>query len=311
MNFFEQLKGNLNLFLIILGISSFLQFAFKEAFMYPSILPLNVPNEGILEALGGIFFYVYFFTLIVISVLLIQKYKLMTLISASLIISLFVPLIPNYNTSFLWYSFEIFIVVIGISLMIESILKSSPYSLLLLPTMFMVDIGLLGSILLNVYHHALFTSYITIYLISLLGFLIYVILWGEKRSARNYVSLFTGVLAFIPFIFLLHSIVNNRYLEILMDMILPSTLGIDLYNPYHITLLVLALGLSAMGIIISIIKGNYSAGIGYFIIISTVFLGIDGYLILVYMISPIIGFSLMTYHEKKRIIDIISPTRKR
>lgn len=96
-----------------------------------------------------------------------------------------------------------------------------------------------------------------------------------------------------------------------MDMILPSTLGIDLYNPYHITLLVLALGLSAMGIIISIIKGNYSAGIGYFIIISTVFLGIDGYLILVYMISPIIGFSLMTYHEKKRIIDIISPTRKR
>ncbi len=310
MRLFEELKGNLNLFLIILGISSFFQFVFKEAFMYPSILPLNIPNEGIFEVLGDIFFYVYFFTLIITSVLLIQKYKLMTLITASLIISLFVPLIPNYNTSSLWYSFEIFIVIIGISLMIESILKSSLYSLLLLPTMLMVDIGLIGSILLNMFHHALFISYVTIYLISLLGYLSYVILWEEKKSIRSYISVVAGVLAFIPFIFLLNSITNNRYLEILMDMILPSTLGIDLYNPYHITLLILALGLSATGIIMSIIKGNYSAGIGYFIIISTVFLGIDGYLILIYMISPIIGFSLMTYHEKKRIIDIISPTKK-
>lgn len=278
--------------------------------MYPSILPLNVPNEGILETLGNVFFYVYFFTILLTSLLLIEKYKLMTLITASLIISLFAPLIPNYNMSPFWYSFEIFITIVGISLMIESVLKSSIYSLLLLPTMFMVAVGLIGSISLNVFHHALFMSYIMAYLISLLGYLSYTLLWDKKKSIRSYIGIAVGVLVLIPFIFSIYEVGSNRYLEILMNMILPSTLGIDLYNPYHITLLLLALGLSAMGIVMSIIKGNYSAGIGYFIVISTVFLGIDGYQVLIYMISPIIGFSLITYNEKKRIIDIISPRTK-
>ncbi len=308
----EELKGNFNVFLAILGVSSFFQFAFKEAFMYPSILPLNVPDEGLLEALGNVFYYVYFFTLIVVSALLVQRYRLMALVTASLLVSLFAPLVPGYNTSPLWYSFEVFIAVVGVSLMAESVLKSSPYSLLLLPTASMVGLGLLASVMLNVFHHALFTSYVTVYLVSLLGFLAYVVLWGERRGVRSYVSLLAGVLALVPFALLVHSLVDNRYLEILMDMILPSTLGIDLYNPYHITLLVLALGLSAMGIVASLVKGNYSAGIGYFLIISTVFLGIDGYLALVYMVTPIVGFSLMTYRDGgKRIIDLISPTVKR
>ncbi len=56
---------------------------------------------------------------------------------------------------------------------------------------------------------------------------------------------------------------QNRYLEILMNMILPSTLGITLYNPY-ITLLAIALGLSIMGIVTSLIKGNANASVGYF-----------------------------------------------
>ncbi len=97
-----------------------------------------------------------------------------------------------------------------------------------------------------------------------------------------------------------------------MNMILPATLGINLYNPYHITLLVIALGLSIMGIVTSLIKGNAGASVGYFLIITTVFLGIDGFSLLIYMLTPIIGFLVITSGEiesKKRLIDIISPTR--
>ncbi len=47
-------------------------------------------------------------------------------------------------------------------------------------------------------------------------------------------------------------------------------------------------------------------------IITTVFLGIDGFSLLIYMLTPIIGFLVITSGEiesKKRLIDIISPTR--
>lgn len=142
----------------------------------------------------------------------------------------------------------------------------------------------------------------------------FVILWGKIKSFRNYIAISVGLLSIIPFLFFENMISQNRYLEILMNMILPATLGINLYNPYHITLLVIALGLSIMGIVTSLIKGNAGASVGYFLIITTVFLGIDGFslLIYIYMLTPIIGFLVITSGEiesKKRLIDIISPTR--
>jgi len=144
--------------------------------------------------------------------------------------------------------------------------------------------------------------------------LAFVILWGKIKSFRNYIAISVGLLSIIPFLFFENMISQNRYLEILMNMILPATLGINLYNPYHITLLVIALGLSIMGIVTSLIKGNAGASVGYFLIITTVFLGIDGFslLIYIYMLTPIIGFLVITSGEiesKKRLIDIISPTR--
>lgn len=140
----------------------------------------------------------------------------------------------------------------------------------------------------------------------------FVILWGKIKSFRNYIAISVGLLSIIPFLFFENMISQNRYLEILMNMILPATLGINLYNPYHITLLVIALGLSIMGIVTSLIKGNAGASVGYFLIITTVFLGIDGFSLLIYMLTPIIGFLVITSGEiesKKRLIDIISPTR--
>jgi hypothetical protein len=38
-----------------------------------------------------------------------------------------------------------------------------------------------------------------------------------------------------------------------------------------------------MGIVTSLIKGNAGASVGYFLIITTVFLGIDGFSLLIYI----------------------------
>ena len=313
MRFFNELKDNFNVFLILLGISSFLQFMLKQAFIFPSILPLNIPNEDILEAVGNIAFYLYFIMLIVVSAIMSTKYKALIPITFILLISPLFDLIPHYNLSSLWYSLEIAIFILGIASIVEGLIKSPLENILLIPTMFLVIIGLYASISLNIFHQALFLSYLTVYLISSLSFITYAIIQGNVKSVRNYISITVGILALVPFIFMENLISGNRYTEILMDMILPATLGINLYNPYHITLLVLALGLTATGVLISIIKGNLSAGIGYFIVISTAFLGIDGYTLLLYMISPIIGFCLMNFEvieRKKRLIEIISLTRK-
>jgi len=313
MSFLNELKSNFKIFLILLGISSFLQFMLKQAFIFPSILPLNIPNEGILEIIGNIAFYLYFIMLIVISAIISTKYRALIPITIVLLISPFFNLIPHYNISSFWYSLEIALFILGIVSMVEGLIKSPLQNILLTPTMILVAIGLYASVSLNVFQHALFLSYLTAYFNSLLSFITYSIIQGKIKSMRNYIAIVIGVLSLIPFIFMENVISSNRYMEILMNTILPATLGINLYNPYRITLLILALGLTAMGILISIIKGNLSAGIGYFIVISTVFLGIDGYTLLLYMISPIIGFCLMNFEDTKRkkyIIEIISLTRK-
>jgi len=70
MKIVDELKGNLNLFLISLGISSLLQFSFKQAFMFPSILPLNIPNTNLLLVIGNISFYFFFVFLLIVSIIL-------------------------------------------------------------------------------------------------------------------------------------------------------------------------------------------------------------------------------------------------
>jgi len=64
MKIVDELKGNLNLFLISLGISSLLQFSFKQAFMFPSILPLNIPNTNLLLVIALLISSIYFISMI-------------------------------------------------------------------------------------------------------------------------------------------------------------------------------------------------------------------------------------------------------
>lgn len=290
MKIVDELKGNLNLFLISLGISSLLQFSFKQAFMFPSILPLNIPNTNLLLIIGNISFYFFFVFLLIVSIILSFTYKSLIPLTVILLVSPFITLIPNYENTFLLYSLEMAILILGLASTIEGLIKSSLLSILLIPTLILVNLGIFASILLNIFHDALFISYLRVYLISIAGYLAYVILWGKIKSFRNYIAISVGLLSIIPFLFFENMISQNRYLEILMNMILPATLGINLYNPYHITLLVIALGLSIMGIVTSLIKGNAGASVGYFLIITTVFLGIDGFSLLIYMLTPIIGF---------------------
>jgi len=46
-----------------------------------------------------------------------------------------------------------------------------------------------------------------------------------------------------------------------------------------------------------IIKGNEAAGIGYFLIVTNVFFGTYGYLLLLYMMAPTISYVIMNLRK--------------
>ncbi|BFH72162.1 cytochrome b558/566 subunit B [Sulfurisphaera javensis] len=306
MSIFSSLEKDIKYFFIILGVSSFFQFMFSEAFIFPSALPIKIPAESILLRIGDISFYIFFISLIVISLILSSKIRALLPLSLILIISPFLAIFEvNYQ---IYYGIEIFIIVISFAVIIETILKSSLRSILLIPSAILVIIGLIASFLIDFLHTSLFISYLNIFIISSIFFLIYAILWGKIISKRSIIAYIVGIISMYPFIMFAHEISTNRYVEMLMEMILPSALGITIYNPTHILYLTYTLSIIALSIISIIIKGNGAAGIGYFLIITTVFFGTYGYLLLFYMMVPTIGYVIMNYNEmkEKRIIDYFS-----
>ena len=310
MKIFSFLEKDIKYFFVILGISAFLQFMFSQAFIFPSALPVPIPGESLLIRIGAIAFYIFFVSLIVVSLILSNKIKALLPLSIILIIS---PFLAIFNASyFVYYALEIFIIIISFAVLAETVIKSSVKSFLLLPSAALVILGLIASFSIDFYHSALFTNYLAFLAFSTLFFLIYSITWGKVISKRSIIAYIAGAATIYPFINFAHLILTNRYIETLMEMILPAALGITIYNPYHIIYLVYILALVSFSIVSIIIKGNGAAGIGYFLIITNVFFGTYGYLLLLYMMVPTVGYVVMNYNEFKEtsLIKIINRKMK-
>ena len=97
------------------------------------------------------------------------SYKSLIPLTVILLVSPFITLIPNYENTFLLYSLEMAILILGLASTIEGLIKSSLLSILLIPTLILVNLGIFASILLNIFHDALFISYLRVYLISIAG----------------------------------------------------------------------------------------------------------------------------------------------
>lgn len=297
MNALSFLEKDIKYFFIILGISAFLQFMFSEAFIFPSALPIKIPNEPLLLSIGKFSFYIFFISLIVVSLILSNKVRALIPLTALLIIS---PFLAIFNVNYeIYYGIEIFIIIISFAALIETVIKSSVKALLLIPSAILVAVGLLASFLIDFYHNTLFTNYLGILIFSSLFFFVYAVIWKKIVSKRSIIAYVIGLVSMYPFFMFAHEILSNRYIEMLMEMILPAALGITIFNPNNIIYLVYTLAIISFSIVSIIIKGNGSAGIGYFLIITTVFFGTYGYLLLFYMMVPTIGYVIMNYNEMK------------
>lgn len=286
----------IKIFSIFLAISSSLAFLFE--FIFPiSYLPITFPYEGLMNYLGVAGLYMEAVFLGLVAVVLSNKVRSLLPLGIALLVSPSLNLIHNYSLSPYWSFIEIVLALLGIASLIEVTIKSNRRSLLFLPTLAMVTLTTYAGIDTIFLHGDLARCYSFIFIASLLGVIIYAIIYNKiisKRAMMSYIAAIPGLFVFLPLYFL---VINNRFLEIIMNMVIPSAFGIVLYNPYNLPILLLALSVSIYTILLLAIKGNGYAGLGYFIIITTAFQAITGFHLLLYLLAPFIGFSILDYRE--------------
>lgn len=238
---------------------------------------------------------VVFLGLIAIS--LSNKVRSLLPLGLALIISPALDLFHNYSLSPYWSLLEIILALLGVASLIEVTIKSNRRTLLFLPTLIMVILTTYAGIDVVFLHGDLVICYLYVLIASLVGITTYAVIYNKivsKRAMISYIAAIPGLFVFLPLYFV---VVNNRFLEIIMNMVIPSAFGITLYNPYLLPLLLIVLSVSIYSVILLAIKGNGYAGLGYFIILTTVFQAITGFHLLLYLLAPFIGFSILNYKE--------------
>jgi len=300
MNITEFLYKDIKIYSIFLAISASLEFIFETIFPI-SYLPLSIPNKLFLEYIGTAGLYMEYVAMSIVAIALSYKIKSLLPLGIILFISPVFTFIPNYSLSFLWMSIQVAIIVIGIVALFESLFRSNMLSLLLTPTLAMIILSLYAGYMINFEHLTFDFSFTYLFLFSIIGFMAYTVLWGKIVSKRSIASYIAGIPAAFIFLPLYFIVSTNRFMEMIMDMTLPAIFGIIFNNPFHVELFILLLSLALYLIITIAIKGNTYAGLGYFLIMSTVFLGLTGFHLIMYMITPVIGFALLNLKESKGI----------
>ncbi|AWR99192.1 cytochrome b558/566 subunit B [Metallosphaera hakonensis] len=304
----SSLKGDtIKLILVFLAIASIFQFIL-QFILSVSYLPIQIPFQSALTKLGQIGLYLGYLSIGIFSLLSWRSVKALLPLGVLLLISPVFTLVPNYFTSPLWIMYEVIIAMIGIAGIGESLLEGSVLSLLNLPTAIMVVILIVAGLLVDISHIELFINYLLIFEISLISFLVYTIAWSSKhlslrRAAISYAVSIPSLFVFLPIYFLVSS---NRFMEIIMNMVMPSVFGIVLSNPYSLPVFVISLAIALyLSVVVAIGKNPY-AGLGYFMVITTVFLGVNGYHLILYMIYPLVGAILMNMKRtEEKVLDKI------
>ncbi|MEM0257186.1 MAG: cytochrome b558/566 subunit B [Saccharolobus sp.] len=295
----------LKLILIFLSIGSILQFVFE--FIFPiSYLPIYVPGLSIILELGNFSLYIIFISIILFSLLQRKIKALIPLATLLLIATAISALKSNYSLSPLWYSLEVILAIFGISAAIESQVKSSLVNLLNLPTLFLVLFVTITSLYIDIIHIEILTDYLLLTALSVISFGLYTISWRANEVKKAIVSFLLSIPALFIFLPLYFIVSNNRFMEIIMNMVIPSAFGIVFSSPYYLQPFLLILSLAMFFIVALAIKRNAISALGYFIIISSVFKGISGYGLLIYMVEPLFGIVLMNWStEEKHILELI------
>ncbi|MCG3109937.1 hypothetical protein L3N51_02234 [Metallosphaera sp. J1] len=300
-------EDSVKLVLIFLALASIFQFILQFIFSV-SYLPIQIPFQNVLTKLGQVGIYLGYLAIGIFSILSWKKVKALLPLGILLLISPAFTLINNYFTSPLWVMYEVIVATLGILGIAESFARAPVTSLVNLPTAFMVVLLVAAGLLVDISHVELLINYLFVFEVSLLSFLAYTVIWSSRnlslrRASISYLASIPSLFAFLPIYFLVSS---NRFMEIIMNMVMPSVFGIVLTNPYSLPLFVISLAIAIyLSVTIALSKNPY-AGLGYFMIITTVFLGVNGYHLILYMVYPIIGTILLNMKEgKSSLVDVI------
>lgn len=291
----NKLKSNVYLYLFLLGIIFLSMYQFVTPISY---LPITIPFEDFMFKLGLLGIYLSTISLGILT--LLSKEKLAQVIGLVLVLSLFFSLIPDYNVSLWWDFLEIFVFVGGSALGIVSLYRSKRW--LLVPVLAVVEFGEIEGISEDFFHTFIDTSFLTLLaLLVISGFSLLFYKWRPKRLLISLAIGVPGLLLYLPLYFL---VLKNRFMETIFAMVFPAVYGISLNNPDNIPAMVL---LYALAMFLSLALGYHVdlyTGLGFYMIITTVFLGITGFHLLLYMVFPLIGFYFMNVKGE------ISPTIK-
>jgi len=296
-----KMEKDLKYYLVFLSMVFFMQFVYQVIFPI-SYLPLSIPEKLPMEYVGTAGLYLGYGAIALVSLSLSTRIKSMLLLFATDVLS---PILSH--------SVEITLLGIATSsiVIVESFLRQRQVKgILLLPILVMALLSMISAFTIDLLSFTFNPSYSFMFLISSLSFVLYTVLWGKnnKRSILKYLASIPALFLFLPLYFMVE---DNRFMFMIMDMTFSAIYGISFNNPDNLGLFILLLSLSTYLSVVIALKGNPTAGLGYFIVISGVFMGITGYHLIEYMLLVAVGFSLITLKSDGKENDVEKKTVKK
>ncbi|BCU67628.1 cytochrome b558/566 subunit B [Sulfolobales archaeon HS-7] len=276
----------------LLLAGTILQFVFRDALYALIPLPLHQTFLNYLYPLGIIGSALFYVTIMVTLLILSLKLKEFLILFAIELVSSVIPYIyPEYYGTLLWYAFTFFLLFFSLGISLLEMGNSTRRELIfLVPIMLFTGYFYLQSILL--YSHGPALTYSPLILLALLaaGTLSYSILLRSKKG-KIIIAYISGALISIPFIFFGFLISGNAFLQTIMTMVIPSSLGITV-NSSQTGITFALLGVILASLLIIGIKGEIEKVTGILLILTSVVQGATGFHFIVYLIAIPLGYFL-------------------
>lgn len=204
----------------------------------------------------------------------------------------------DYNTTVVWFWVVLLSVILSLVVIVRSMFRLRGLDFLLIPVFLLALYSYYPYVLLTLHWRAPTFPSSLLLLLASVSFLSLVLLKRLSRK-RELVAILLGAGVSLSFLPLLFEVLRNRFLQMIMDMVIPSTLGIVFLNPYDLILSLVSLSLSSGAIVIALGKGLYRLATGYLLLITTCFLGYTGFHLMLYLFSPALGAFLLSDAVRK------------
>jgi|BEDMetMinimDraft_1075159.scaffolds.fasta_scaffold00078_5 hypothetical protein len=285
---------DLKTLLAVLYVGAVLQFLFREATFAIIPIPLHIYALSYLGLLGTAGLMLELVGMMAILAALWRRLLLAAPLAVILAVSSVLAFVyPQYYATNLWTGVTltsvIFTAILGIEGMARGEGRRRASLLTALPLLIAVDVE---AFLLYLHDGLLYTDYPVLFLVAAIGAGVTSVLFGKPWGKRAALSYGLGAAASLSLMPLYLLVTQNRFMEIIMDMTIPSAVGITLTDPYSLGLVITSFSVVLFSVVSLLVKGRYLASAGFFLFFSTVFMGITGYHLMLYVVAPGLGLAM-------------------